>query len=403
MATGIRRRHSKTCRSYVGGACNCGGGFEGSVFDHRIGKKIRKTFPSASEAKSWRSDQLVALRRGKNIMPAKVALREAAEEWLAAAEQGTATTRGGRRYKPATLRSYRHALNERILPELGALRLSEIRRADVQALADRTLGSGLSPSSTHNMLDPLRAIFRRAVQRETVAENPTANLDLPRPTGKRERIASPQEAAELLEALPVSERAVWATAFYAGLRRGELMALRWADVDLGRSEIRVERGWDQYAGPIAPKSDSSRRTAPILAVLRDRLIEHKMSTEREGDELVFGRTASEPFYPATMRNRALRAWKGRKPITPHEARHTFASLLIDSGANVKAISEFMGHASIQETIDTYGHLLPGSRDEVRARMDNYLALCASDAPVSSTQERLTAVPEGDEEAEIPDS
>jgi integrase len=104
-----------------------------------------------------------------------------------------------------------------------------------------------------------------------------------------------------------------------------------------------------------------------------------------------------------MRNRALRAWKGRKPISPHEARHTFASLLIDSGANVKAISEFMGHASIQETMDTYGHLLPGSRDEVRERMDSYLALCASNAPVTSPQEQFPAVTERAEEAEIPDS
>jgi integrase len=403
MATGIRKRHSTTCRSQEGGACSCTGGWEASAFDYRINKKIRKTFRSLSEARAWRSDQLVALRRGKHIAPSRVTLREASEEFLREAEEGTATTRGGRRYKPATLRSYRHALNERILPELGPLRLSEIRRADVQALADRILGSGLSPSSTHNALDPLRAIFRRAVMRETVAENPTANLDLPRPTGKRERIATPQEAAELLAALPISERALWATAFYAGLRRGELQALRATDVDLGRSEIRVERGWDQYEGPIAPKSDSSRRTVPLLAVLRDYLDEHLLRTGRKGEALVFGRTAEEPIYPATMRNRALRAWKGRKPISPHEARHTFASLLIDSGANVKAISEFMGHASIQETMDTYGHLLPGSRDEVRERMDSYLALCASNAPVTSPQEQFPAVTERAEEAEIPDS
>ena len=78
---------------------------------------------------------------------------------------------------------------------------------------------------------------------------------------------------------------------------------------------------------------------------------------------------------STIRNRANEAWKaaGLKPITLHECRHTFASLLIDSGANPKAIQQFMGHSNIQTTFDIYGHLLPGSHDEVRSRMDSYLA------------------------------
>ncbi len=73
--------------------------------------------------------------------------------------------------------------------------------------------------------------------------------------------------------------------------------------------------------------------------------------------------------------RAAKAWKAAElePITPHECRHTFASLLIDAGANPKAIQTFMGHSRIQTTFDTYGHLMPGSHDEVRLRMDAYLA------------------------------
>jgi integrase len=114
---------------------------------------------------------------------------------------------------------------------------------------------------------------------------------------------------------------------------------------------------------------------PLLAVLRDYLDEHKLATGRAGEDLVFGRSAREPFAPITIGKRSRRAWKdaGLEPITPHEARHTFASLLIDSGANPKAVQEFMGHSKIQTTFDTYGHLFPGARDEVRARMDAHLA------------------------------
>jgi integrase len=200
-------------------------------------------------------------------------------------------------------------------------------------------------------------------------------VDVPDRAPKPKRIASADEAARLIAALPEPDRPLWATAFYAGFRRGELQALRWQDVDLGANLIAVEGSWDQYEGPGEPKSASSRRTVPLLAVLRDHLDEHKLRTGREGEALVFGRTESSPFSPPATDRRAHKAWKSAKlePITLHECRDTFASLLIDSGANPKAVQEFMGHSKIQTTFDTYGHLFPGSHDEVRERMDAYLA------------------------------
>ena len=167
---------------------------------------------------------------------------------------------------------------------------------------------------------------------------------------------------------------MWGTAFYAGLRRGELLAIRWSEIDLGRSELHVRRSWDQYSGVIDTKSDTSERTVPILGVLRSHLAQHKLATGGRDNDVAFGRTHDLPFVPSTVRSRALRAWKavGLAPITLHEARHTFASLLIDSGANPKAVQEYMGHSTITETFDRYGHLMPGSRNEVRARMDAYL-------------------------------
>jgi integrase len=142
---------------------------------------------------------------------------------------------------------------------------------------------------------------------------------------------------------------------------------------------------------IEPKSRAGRRTVPLLAILRDSLDGHLRRTGRRGEELVFGRTVSQAFYASTVDCRAKRAWAaandrerdaaeaaGRepdllRPITLHECRHTFASLLIDSGANPKAIQDFMGHSKIQTTFDVYGHLLPGARDEVREQMDSYLS------------------------------
>lgn len=202
---------------------------------------------------------------------------------------------------------------------------------------------------------PLRAVFRRAVARGDLVVNPTRELELPAVTGTRDRIASPGEASDLLAALE-HDRALWATGFYAGLRRGELRGLQWEDVALGIGVIHVRRGWDDRESAIEPKSKSGRRDVPIVAALRTHLMEHRLRSGR-AEGFVFGRSATEPFVPWTVDARARRAWKAEnvkraranrpplEPITLHEARHAFASILIAAGVNVKALSSYMGHAS----------------------------------------------------------
>jgi integrase len=391
MATGIRRRHSKGCRSRGGGRCNCAAGWEASVYLAREGKKVRKTFRHEAEAKSWRADAVAAANRGA-LRPARRDIRTLAaglREFVDGMKAGTVRPKGRVAYKPNTVRAYERALMNHIEPSrLGRLKIADVRRADVQALADELLAEGLAPGTVSNVLNPVQALYRRLIDRDALTHNPATRLDLPAKGNARpKRIASSAEAAELLAALPDNDRPLWAAAFYAGLRRGELQALRVLDVDLGASLIRVERGWDQYEGAIAPKSSASRRTIPLLALLRDHLDEHLIRTGRDGAQLVFGRTAEDPFAPPVTDQRGKDAWEaaGLQPITLHEARHTFASLMIAAGANAKAVQEFMGHSKIQTTFDTYGHLLPGSHDEVRERMDAYL-LGASEAAVEAAED-----------------
>ena len=125
--------------------------------------------------------------------------------------------------------------------------------------------------------------------------------------------------------------------------------------DVAAREIRVRAAWDDEEGEIEAKSKAGRRTLPILAVLAPELAAHKLRTGRDGHALVFGTTPEMPFEPSTVRRRALKAWREAKveSIGLHEARHTFASLLIAAGVNAKAIMEFMGHATIAMTFDRY--------------------------------------------------
>jgi integrase len=395
-STGLRHRHGNRCR--VKGRCSCP--WEAFVYSKQDGKKLRKTFPTRAAAKSWRDDKLGAVKRGELRAPTARTVREASEAFMAGAKDGSIPTASGGRYKPATLRGYRVGLDKRVLPALGHKRLSDVRRADVQDLADRLTAERLSASTVQNTLDPLRAIYRRAIRREEgVTVNPTQGLELRRPDGKRECIAGPAEAALLIGAIDVDERALWATAFYAGLRRGELRALRWKHIDLEARVIHVSRGWDAIEGEQDTKSAAGKRRVPILDALAAELTVHKTRTGRDGDALVFGRSATVPFNPETVRRNALAAWgwkeatnpepggrpnvihmKARadalEPITLHEARHTCASLLIAAGVNAKALSVIMGHSTITMTFDTYGHLMPGGLDEARAATDAYLAQLA---------------------------
>jgi len=365
--------------------------YRAEAFDSRAERRVYKTFPTLAAAKAWRQDMQVAIRSGKFTGARTPTLAEAADALIEGMRNGTIRNRKGEPYKPSVARSYRRAFDKRLLPEFGNRPISDLRRRDVQALIDKLAADGLDGSTIRNTLDPLRVIYRWALTREQVSMSPTTNLEVPAPEGKRERIASPVEAAALIAALPVEQRGLWATAMYAGLRRGELRGLRWGDVDLASGVIRVERGWDAKEGEIAGKTRAARRTVPITAVLRDFLTEHRMSGESDADALVFGTTDLDPFDPATVRRRAWRAWKaaGLEPIGFHESRHTFASIGIAAGVNAKALSTYMGHASVTITYDRYGHLMPGNESEATGLLDAYLLRAGegqsrgSDAPTTA--------------------
>jgi integrase len=394
VAEGIRKRHSKGCGVRRGRRCNCNAGWEASSYVAREGRRVTKTFRREAEAKSWRAEARRAADRG--TLRAQVrdsrTLAGALRQFIAGMEAGTIRPKGRERYKPNTIRSYERALRVHIAPtDVGGIEVADVRRRDLQVLADELLGSGLSAGTVSNVLNPIQAFYRRAIDRDELTYNPSERIDLPNGDSKRpKRISLPAEAAALLAALDLEDRPVWATAFYAGLRRGELQALRVRDIDFQSNLIAVERGWDQVEGVIEPKSRAGRRSVPLLAILHDYLTEHLRRAGRSGDDLVFGRSLGGAFYASTVDGRAKRAWTAANkreqeaaererrepeplvPISLHLCRHTFASLLIDAGANPKAIQEFMGHSKIQTTFDVYGHLLPGGRDEVRERMDAYL-------------------------------
>ena len=131
---GIRIRHSRSCSWRKHARCDCTPSFEASAYAKRDGKKVRRTFATLTEAKRWRTAMLKVSHDCGLRAPAATTLRDAAEVWLVSAERGAIRTRSGDRYKPSALPGYEQALRLRLLPPLGAHKLTEIGRADLQCL-----------------------------------------------------------------------------------------------------------------------------------------------------------------------------------------------------------------------------------------------------------------------------
>jgi integrase len=144
-------------------------------------------------------------------------------------------------------------------------------------------------------------------------------------------------------------------------------------VDLAAGIIRVHYGWDEKEGR-QPTKARSRRRVPIPSSLTKLLREHLMRSGRRDDELLFGVSAQAPFSPQAVQRRADAAWKaaGLERVTLHECRRCYASYAIAAGVNAKALSSYMGHASIAITLDRYGHLMPGNEEEAAGLLDAYL-------------------------------
>lgn len=341
-------------------------------------------FKSPDEAKSWRINRLKELSQGVTRVRTATTLEQAWKRWHDDAAAGVLRTRSGDTYKPKTLRSYDGTMRSNVLPKHGNLSFSAVTREGLQRLvgamnrADGKGEKGNSPSSVRNTINALRALYRDSahIVPGGVHPDPTDGLRLPSVKVPTERRVTVAEAAKLIAALPEADRPIWAMFFYAGLRVGEVQALQWQDVDLTAPEIHVRRNWDAVAGEITPKYAASTRTVPVPTVVRDYLKAHKPRAARPADR-VFARPDGTPFWPQTLTTRARRVWAKCKPplepISPHDARHAYAAMMLTAGTEMYALSEYMGHKDINQTVKRYGYLLAGTRKADAAKLDALLA------------------------------
>jgi integrase len=273
--------------------------------------------------------------------------------------------------KPSTLQDYEGILRQAV-KHFGTRSVERIAAAEVAAYRDAKLKLGRSPKTVTNHLNFLNGLFAFAVKREWARSNPVAAVDRPRPAKLTSelRYLDATEVDRLLDAVPdddrgPTDRALYLTATMCGLRQGELIALRWRDVDTDAEVIRVRRSFTR--GKMGtPKSKRSNRAVPMPPRVLAQLEAHrKRSPYSGGDELVFPHPETgKPYDPSKMRKRyaeALKAAKVRR-VRFHDLRHTYGTRMASAGTPMRALQALMGHSNI-ETTEIYADWEPDPERE----------------------------------------
>jgi integrase len=290
--------------------------------------------------------------------------------------------------EPSSFARYQSEVRLRLLPGLGKLTLARLTSQQVQTCYAKTLSERSSASVVKYMHGVLRHALGDALRLGLIHRNACDLVDVPRVRRREIMPLTAKQARTFLSSIHGHRsEALYILALATGMRRGELLALRWQHIDLDnalltvQSSLQVRRGRWVVA---APKTKNSRRTIALSRTTVEALKRHRilMAEERlrlgpawEDDELVFPNTAGrmqDPTYLAIYQFKPLLRKAGLPAIRFHDLRHTAATLLLAQGVNPKVVSELLGHASIALTLGIYGHVMPHMQQQAAEIMDRLL-------------------------------
>lgn len=301
------------------------------------------------------------------------------DRWLLDSVRGTVRT--------TTLERYAELVRLHIKPVVGRVKLKNLSPAHVQGLYRDRLDTGLSPATVHKIHIVLHKALKQAVRWNMVPRNVTEAVTPPRPTPDEIRPLDTSQVAALLSGASGDRlEALYVLAVTTGARQGELLALKWEDLDLERKTLRIRRTLTRSKGTMTlgePKTKKSRRTVPLTARAVTALkIHRKLQLEErmrladlyKDRGLVFANEVGNITNPSNLRQRSftkLLKLAGLPDTTRfHDLRHTCATLLLSRGQHPKLVQELLGHANIAITLDTYSHVLPGMGDGLADAMED---------------------------------
>jgi integrase len=328
------------------------------------------------------TDKLKSAQRavddGADLSAERLTVAQFLDKWL------TASVKPATRHK--TFTTYESLCRTAIVPRIGNRQLTKLTALDLQPLYTDLTESGLPPRTVHHVHRVLHRAFTQAVRWKLIVRNPCEGAQAPRVARAEMRSWTPEQAdAFLISTREHRMHALYILALTTGMRQGELLGLRWSDIDWNAGTLAVRRAlqWQRGIGLafVEPKTTRSRRKIHLsqtaLTALRAQMDRQAFDRHNAGSAwiengLVFCDSVGEPLSPTNETKRFQRAGvaAGVPPIRFHDLRHTAATILLGRGVHVKLVSEMLGHSTIVLTLDTYSHVIPAMHGDAAAAMDS---------------------------------
>lgn len=329
------------------------------------------------DAEKRRNELLHQLNTGAFIKPGKTTVAEYLTRWLTDYVKPNLSPRGYERYESI--------VRVHLIPGIGHIALTQLKPEHLQRHYTIKLNEGSRPLTVRYHHTVIHKALQTAIKWGLVNRNAADGVDVPKNGRKEMQVWNDDEVRQFLDTAKDSIYfALFHTALYTGMRRNELLGLRWSDIDFLFRQLSVHRSLHHLKDGsyvfTAPKSEKSERALALSEAAIDVLKEHlaiqktigeAIGKPRTNDDLVFCQPDGSPLRPATI----TRVWSilvtkaSVKPIRLHDARHTHASLMLKAGVHPKIVQERLGHASIQITLDTYSHVMPGIQEAAAEQFD----------------------------------
>lgn len=353
------------------------------IFDASTGKKKLRWVPAGTskrEAERQLTEIVGEVHNGTYREIKKITFAEYAALWLDSYAKS--------KTKLSTFASYKHIIMNHLTPVMGDYLLTELDTGRLQRYVAMRLGK-VKPKTVINELVPLKEMFKHAVKWGYLKVNAAEYVERPRVEREEMEILTPAEVGLLLEHASPKRKTLFLTAVLTGMRRGELLGLKWGDIDRNYTQIHVRRSlWKGQF--VTPKSKKSERKIDLSPHLAEALRQHRLTCPASGLDLVFCNSEGAPVEPDNMVKRdflPVLKKAGISRVRFHDLRHTNVALRIEQGQNIKYIQHQLGHASIQTTLDRYGHLLTDVNTEQARKLDSILGFdVCHESPVRSLLE-----------------
>jgi len=350
------------------------------------------------EAEKRRTELLHQLDTGTFVKPGKVTIAEYLQQWL--------TDYAGLNCSPKTIESYRQLITSHLIPELGNIKLVELKAQHLQAMYAKKKDSGLSARTVRYLYNLMSQVLDYAMKQGILSRNVAQNTEPPRIEHKELNTISPEQISTFLEAASkTSYYALFYLLLHTGLRRGEALGLRWKHIDMGLASLGIQaylsvtQSLGKVNGKIyikEPKTGSGKRRVALPPSLTLVLQQHKAEQQRllaslgntlTDEDYVFCHYDRTSLDPSTISHAFADVVRkaGLPPMPLHGLRHSHATLLLQAGIHPRVVMERLGHSSIRVTIDTYSHVVGGLQESAAQKFDDFLE--AKNHSVSKTMLR----------------